>query len=114
MRITDTTGNRISYMAFDLSDGESSSVIVLRITPAAGFFLSASPGDADVEIQARETSSGDPFVDLATAPIDLASYTPETPVNFDLKVVAATPLTGVRRVVLFIAVTSSGAAGWTD
>jgi hypothetical protein len=99
-------------MAFDLSDGEASGVVVLRVLPAVGYSLKASPGDGDIEIQARETGSGDPFVDIAASPIDLSSYTPETPQNFDFRAVAASPLTDVRRVSMFIGVVSQGAAGW--
>jgi hypothetical protein len=111
-RITNTNGKRIGYLNFDLSDGESSGVVVLNVVPAVGYELVASPTDADVEIQARETGSGDPFVDIGASPIDLSAYTPETPVQFDFKAVAAATLTDVRRVAIFLAVSSQQAAGW--
>jgi hypothetical protein len=112
MTITDSAGNRVGYCAFDLSDGQSSGVVVLRVTPADGHSLKATPADADVEIQSRETGSGDPFVDIGASPLDLSSYTPGTPVNFDFKAVAADPLAGVRRVVIYLGVISQGAANW--
>lgn len=111
-RITNTNGKRVGYLNYDLSDNETSATIQLRITPADGFSLKASPGDDDVQIQAREASSGDPFTDIAATPIDLSGYTPETPVNFDFRAVANSALVDVRRLALFIAVTSNKSAGW--
>lgn len=111
MRITDSAGNTIGYMAYDLSDGETTATIALTITPASGFSLSATPSDADVEIQGRENGSGDPFADLAT-PVDLSGHTPETPVDFDIRVVAADPLTGIRRVPIWLAVSNAKALAW--
>lgn len=111
-RITDTDGNRIGYVAFDLSDGESSGVMVLSVRPAVGYSLKASPVDPDLQIQARETGSGDPFVDIGASPIDLSSLTPETPVDFDFKAVAADPLEGVRRAAITISVISQGSVNW--
>lgn len=113
-RVLNTSGGRVGYLAVDLSDGETSGVFVLRIVPASGYFLKAVPADADFEIQARETGSGDPFVDIAAAPIDLSSYAAETPVNFDFRVVAGSPLVDVRRAVASIAIASQEAAGWAD
>lgn len=112
MRITNTSGGRVGYVSFDISDSEVSSVVVLKVTPAVGYELVATPTDVDVEVQARETASGDPFVDIGASPIDLSSYTPETPVNFDFRTVAGSPLTDVRRVAIFVAVQSQGVAGW--
>lgn len=113
MLITDANGVRLGYVNFDLSDNEISEVMVILVTPAAGYFLSATPEDSDVEIQARETSSGDPFVDLSTS-LDLSSYPPGTPVSFDLRVVAGDDLANVRRVTIWLAVTTSSAARWAD
>jgi hypothetical protein len=111
-RLLTTTGKRISLLSFDLSDGETSDVAVLRVIPAVGFQL-ISDSDGDVEIQARENGTADPFVDIAASPIDLDGYTPETPVDFDVRAVAADPLVDVRRVALLIAVQSKGAAAWS-
>lgn len=111
-RLTTTDGKRPGYICWDLSDNEESGVMVLRVTPADGFFLKASPADGDVEIQARETGSGDPFVDIASTPIDLSGLTPETPVNFDFKAVVQGSLTDVRRLTAFIGVTTQSAADW--
>jgi hypothetical protein len=113
MRITNTNGKRIGYLSFDLSDNETSSTVVLRVIPAVGFQLQALPVDVDVEIQARENGTADPFVDLATSPIDLSGYTPETPIDFDIRAVAGSPLVDVRRAALHIAVVSEGAAAWS-
>lgn len=111
-RLTNTSGGRIGYWTADLSDNEQSAVVVLRVLPADGFFLKAAPEDDDVQIMARRTSSGDPFVDIAATPIDLSALTPETPTQYDFKAVAASNLTDVRRVPFFIGVTNQSAASW--
>jgi hypothetical protein len=111
-RITTTTGKRVGYLSFDLSDGEVSSAVVLSIVPAIGYQLQATPTDADYEIQARETGSGDPFQDIGATPIDLSAYTPETPVDFDFRVTAGSPLVDVRRVSARLEVISKGAKGF--
>jgi hypothetical protein len=111
-RIQSTNGKRVGYLAFDLSDGETSGVVVLRVLPATGYSLQAD-ADVDVEIQARENGTADPFVDLATSPIDLSGYTPETPVDFDIRAVAGSPLVDVRRVAINLSVASAGAAAWS-
>lgn len=111
-RLTTTDGKRIGLLNWDLSDNETSSVVVLRVVPADGFFLKASPADGDVQVQARETGSGDPFVDLAASPIDLSALTPETPVNYDFRAQVQGSLTDVRRLTAFIGVTTQSAADW--
>lgn len=111
-RLTNTSSGRIGYITADLSDNEQSDVIVLRVIPADGFFLKAAPADGDVQLQARKTSSGDPFQDIVASPIDLSSLTPETPQNYDFKIVAAASLTDVRRVAMFLGVTNQSAASW--
>lgn len=111
-RLTTTDGKRVGYVSWDLSDNETSGITVLRVVPADGFFLKSSPADGDVQVQARETGSGDPFVDIAATPIDLSSLTPETPVNFDFKAVVQGSLTDVRRLVMFVGVTTQSAADW--
>ena len=112
MRITNVNEKPLSLLQFDLSDGESSPVVQVRVVPADKYSLKASPSDADYQVQARENGSGDPFVDIATSPIDLSSYTPETAVLFDVKVVASTPLVGKRTAVAYLSVGSNGVAGW--
>jgi hypothetical protein len=111
MRIFNTNDEMIGYIPVDLSDGENKT-FVLRIIPADGFFLKATPGDDDVTISARENGTADPFVDINDSPIDLSGYTPETAVDFDIKVAAGSPLNGIRRFVLNVAVSMSSAAGW--
>lgn len=113
-RVLNTSGGRVGYLAVDLSDDEVSNTFVLRILPAAGHFLKAVPADADFEVQARETGSLDPFVDIAATPIDLSGFPAEVAQNFDFRVVANSPLVDVRRAVVSIAVTNQGAAGWAD
>jgi hypothetical protein len=112
MRITNTNGKRIGYISYDLSDGETGPTIVLRVVPASGFVLRASPSDDDVLIQARENGSGDPFTDIEGTPTDLSSYPDDVPVNFDLRAVASSPLVDVRRLALYVSVTKSGPAAW--
>lgn len=110
-RLTNTNGKRIGYLTFDLSDSETSQTIVLRVIPAAGYILKASPVDVDVEIQARESGVGS-FADIATAPIDLSGYPENVPVDFEFKAIAGSPLVDVRRVAISLSVSSSGAAAW--
>ena len=111
-RISSTTGRRVGYVAFDLSDGESSAVVVCLVNPGDGYALRATPADVDVQIHARETGSGDPFVDIKASPIDLSGYTPDVPVQFDFKAVAAGALTDVRRVAVFIGVYFEQQSHW--
>lgn len=111
-RITNINDSPLTFLNFELSDNEISGVVQVRIVPANRYLLKVSPTDADVEVQAREHGSGDPFVDIGASPIDLSSYAPETPVDFDLRAVASSSLVGVRRVVAYLSVSSNGAAGW--
>jgi len=112
MRITNVNEKPLSLLQFDLSDGQSSPVVQVRVVPADRYSLKATPVDAAYQVQARESLSGDPFVNIATSPIDLSSYPPETPVNFDVKVVAGSPLVGKRTAVAYLSVGSNGVAGW--
>lgn len=111
MRITNTSGKRIGYISYDLSDGETGATIVLRVIPAGGLVLRASPADADVIIQARENGSGDPWTDIEDTPIDLSGYTEEIPIDFDFRAVAGI-LTDVRRLAIYISTTKSSSANW--
>ena len=110
LRITDTDGARIGYVAIDLSDGETSATFQVRVLPADGYFLKASPSDADFEIQAR-TGMG-AFADIAASPIDLSGFPADVPVTFDVRAVAADPLVDVRRLVVNLAVVKSTPAAW--
>jgi hypothetical protein len=112
MRITATTGKRIGLLSWDLSDNEISSVVVLRIIPAVNYKLQAIPTDLNVQLQARETGSGDPFVDIGATPIDLSGHVPEVAVSYDFRAVAGA-LTDVRRVAIRIQVVSNGSAAWS-
>jgi hypothetical protein len=111
-RITNTSGKRIGYISYDLSDGETGPTIVLRVTPDDGFVLRASPADPDVVVEARENGSGDPWTDIEDTPIDLSGYPPGEPVDFDLRARAGSPLVDVRRLALYVSVTQSAAADW--
>lgn len=102
----------MGYLSFDVSDGEVSSTVVLSITPGINYLLKVSETDPDFEVQARESGSGDPFVDIGATPINLSSHTPETPVDYDFRIVTNSPLIDVRRVAVHLAVSSDGAAGW--
>jgi hypothetical protein len=112
LRITSTSGKRIGYICYDLSEGETGATIVLRVIPADGLVLRASPADADVIIQARENGSGDPWTDIEDTPIDLSGYTEEIPIDFDFRAVAAAELIDVRRLALYVSVTGSAPAQW--
>jgi hypothetical protein len=111
-RLLTTTGKRIGYLSYDLSDGETGATVVLRVIPADGYVLRASPADDDVVIQARENGSGDPWTDIEATPIDLSGYTPDVPVDFDFRTVAGSPLVDIRRLALYLAVTKSAPALW--
>lgn len=111
LRLTDTTGARLGYVALDLSDGETSEVFQVRVVPAEDYFLKATPSDPDVEIQARR--GADAFVDIAASPIDLSGLTEDVPVNFDVRAVAGSPLVDVRRLVISLAVARQNPALWT-
>jgi hypothetical protein len=110
-RLTNTDGSRIGLLQFDMSDGEISGTVVLRVLPNTGYRLQADDDD-DLILEARENGSGDPWTDLSTG-IDLSSYPENVPVDFDLRCTAGNPLTDIRRVALHIAVVSQGAAAWS-
>jgi hypothetical protein len=112
MRITNTNNKRIGLISYDLSEGENGATIVLRVIPADGLVLRASPADADVIIQARENGSMDAWTDIEDTPIDLSGYTEEIPIDFDFRAVAAAELIDVRRLALWISVTGSAPALW--
>ena len=86
---------------------------MLKVRPAIGYSLKAAPADASVQIQARKNGTADAFVDLAASPIDLSALPPEVGVNYDFRaVVIAATLVDVRRLAIFLSVTSAGAVGW--
>lgn len=112
MRIKNTNDSTLSFLNFDLSDSEISSVVQVRVVPADRYMLKVAPVDADFSVFARENGTMDPWIDIGLNPIDLSGYPEDVPANFDLKVAAAATLTGIRRLVAFLSVSSDGAAGW--
>jgi hypothetical protein len=108
--ITTLTGKPIRHIAYDLVAGETSTAIIVRVTPTPGDVLMSEQSDA-VKLKAREHGSGDPYVDLADG-IDLSDYTPSEPVDFDLVCEADESLTGLVRSALFLGVTTAKGAAW--
>ena len=112
-RLTNTNGTRLSYLTLDLDNGEVSAIFQVRVRCADGFTFKATPGDADLTVEAR--ADGDlPWLDLVEG-IDLSGYSDEEQVNFEVRVTAADPLSGdgIRRVVVYLAVTNNAPAQWT-
>jgi hypothetical protein len=97
-QITDTGGAPLIYINLTLEAAHDSVVIVGRVPCRAHQFLTASPSLSAASVLARRTGSGDPFVDLGSAPVDLTPYDGTT-VSFDFKVRAAA-VTGFERVAL--------------
>lgn len=91
---TDADGNTLSHVALVLAPAQASAVVVARVPCEAGRYLAASAGAAS-RVEARRTGSGDPFVDLAVAPISLTPYAGGL-VSFDFRVTALSPSARVR------------------
>lgn len=108
---TDEDGNNIGHIAYDLTSGETSSVFVATVTAAAGRAL-RSGTHAALQLQARETGSGDPYVNL-TDGIDLTPYAPGS-AQFDIRAVAQSVVGRVRASVFIGVQDAQSAAGWED
>ncbi|MBA3242647.1 MAG: hypothetical protein H0T60_15585 [Acidobacteria bacterium] len=100
--ITDTNDQPLLYVNLRLGEGADSVVIIGRVPCRAGRFL-ATDSDTRAQVLARRTGSGNAFVDIADAPIDLTEFDGET-VEFDFKV-SAGEVTGLERVALPVRVT---------
>jgi hypothetical protein len=97
---TDTAGRALSFVPFEVDEGETTPVFVARVPCHAGRTLAARP-DAGLTVEARPTASGDPFVDIAATPYDLTPFDGLT-VSFDFRltagaVAALSPLEAVIR-----------------
>jgi hypothetical protein len=101
--VTDTNNNPLTVVPVVLTEGAESPVIVARVPCTAGMYLAAS-GDGRAEVLARQTGSGDPFVDISDAPISLTEFDGNV-VSFDFKVVAKEISRGIERVALAVRVT---------
>lgn len=112
MRITDTEGDEINRIPFDLDAGEESVALVLNVYPAAGSFLTSGPSSPYVTVMARVHGSGAPFVDVAAPGLDLSPYPVGDATQFDVKAVAATGFSGRKRFVLPLVVARSLQAGY--
>lgn len=110
MKITDTDGRSIEYLAFSLDAGAETGPFVIRATPDAGDVFRATP-DANVSVMGRRAGTGDAFQDVATGPLDLAAYVGGT-LELELKVVASPAVVGRVRVFLFVGSAKSGRAGY--
>lgn len=102
--IKDTAGNTITLLNLTLTESVDSAVLVIRVPCTAGLFLTAD-NDARLAVKARENGSGDPFVNIASSPIDLTPYD-GTDQDFDLKVTPAA-VTGFERVAVPVRVTTN-------
>ncbi len=124
-RLTNTDGTRIGYLAVDLNNGEVSEIFNVLARAAAGFYFKATPADNDVTVEARQHSDNpmisfdwvnlsEPNFLTGKIGIDLSTYEPEAEITFDIRVTASDPLSGdgIRRLVVYLAVSSSSAAAW--
>lgn len=110
MKFTDSTNNRIGYLAYDLVAGETSAPVVIRVIPEADARLLSESAES-VKLKAHEHGMMDDLVDLAEG-IDLSGYPPGEPVDFDLVCEADESLTGLVRVALFVGVIAAKGAAW--
>lgn len=104
MNITDVDDVPITYISMSLQELTDSSVFVIKVPCVAGTHL-ASDADANAVVKARLNGTSDPFVDIATSPIDLDPYAGETKL-FDMKV-HANNVTGLVRAALPVQVVYS-------
>lgn len=84
--ITDINDVPITYISMLLPELTESDVFVIKVACVDGTSLS-SDVDASAKVLARLNGTADPFVDLATDPIDLSPFDGETK-SFDMKVEA--------------------------
>lgn len=110
--LTNLSGNQIRYVAYDLTAGETSESVTVRVTDVQPGTTLLSEQSDSVVLKAREAGSLDPYVDLADG-IDLSGYTPGSSVDFEIVCAASEELTGLIRVALFLGVVTSGSAAWT-
>ena len=108
--LTDSTGAALGYISLDLVSGETTAPMLVFAVASDGAVLKSGESDA-FTLQARRTSSGDPYEPLDTG-IDL-SGDPDGPVSFDLTATGEA-VSGLERSAVSIGVTSSSAAGWDD
>lgn len=83
---TDSNGSPLAFVQAETDEGETTPVFVAKVPAAAGFVLTADP-DSGLTVEARRTGSGDAFVDIAAAPVDLTPFDGEQ-VAFDFRVLA--------------------------
>lgn len=110
MLIRDTDGDEFTYLPISgLKEGDTVGPITVYIeTPNEGS-LSAD-FDARMTITARVTGVGS-YVNINATPLDLSGMAPGT-TGFDIKVTANSPIVGLERVPLYVAVSTQGPAGW--
>lgn len=109
-RITDSAGQSIGYMAFDLDSGETSATVQVKVYPDAGDFLKSST-DTDVQLQARRASLGGAWTNLAGTGLDMTGI-PQGEL-YDVRAVAgAYSGEETRRFVMFLGLTKKRPAGW--
>ncbi len=110
--ITNLTGEQIRFVAYDLTAGETSEAVTVRVTAQPSAMLLSEQSDS-IALKGREAGTLDAFVDLAEG-IDLSEYTPGEPVDFEIVCEASGELTGLIRVALFLGVVNSGGAAWAE
>lgn len=81
-QFTDNFNVPITYLSTQQVESADSSPIIVKVPAVALAWLSADD-DAYVRVRARRNGTADPYVDLATDPIDLTPYDGTTAV-FDL------------------------------
>jgi hypothetical protein len=85
-RFKDSAGSALSFVPVEVDEGATTPVFVASVPCVAGRVLKADP-DAGLTVEARRTGSGAPFVNIATAPVDLTPFAPAT-VSFDFRITA--------------------------
>lgn len=101
--VLDTNDNPLTHVAVRLAQ-LGVWTFTVRVPCVAGMFLTADvPDEALATVLARFTGSGDPFADIAGAPLTLTEFDAQT-VEIDIRVQAG-DVDGLARIALPVRVT---------
>lgn len=108
--ITDpSNGNVVSFIPINLTEGEESDSLTLRIAPEVEEGLLRGRLDPAAAVWARIAPAA--WQAIGVTPIDLSSFFGSS-VDVDFKIVAASPLPGVTRVLIGAGISRVSAAAW--